>query len=73
MEATHIMGAGTIGPVNLHLSMEAIVEHQTMDYRQPMGFHGMTRSIMEITHLRVVKVCDFLVVAHVEVSDTKKS
>lgn len=72
MEATHIVGAGTIRPVNLHLPMEAIVEHQTMDHRQPMGFHRMARPIMEVTHLRVVKVRDFLVVAHVEVSDTKK-
>lgn len=68
MKATHIVGAGTIWPINLHLPMETIVEHQTVNHGQPMGFHGMTRPIMEVTHLRIVKVCDFLVVAHVEVS-----
>lgn len=68
MEATHIVGTGTIRPINLHLPMETIVEHQTVDHGQPMGLHGMARPVMEVTHLRVIKVCDFLVIAHVEVS-----
>lgn len=68
MEATHIVGTGTVRAINLHLPMETIVEHQTMDHRQSMGLHRMARSVMEVTHLRVIKVCDFLVIAHVEVS-----
>lgn len=61
------MGAGTVRPVNLHLPVKAVVEHEAVNHRQPMRLHGMTRSIVEVTHFRIIEIRHFLVVAHVEV------
>lgn len=67
MEATHVVGTGTIRAINLHLPVETIVEHEAVNHRQPVGLHGMTRSVVEVTHFRVIEVRHLLVVAHVEV------
>jgi len=32
MEATHVVGAGTVRPINLHLPVEAVVEHEAVNY-----------------------------------------
>jgi len=67
MEATHVVSAGAVRPINLHLPVEAVVEHEAVDHGQPVGLHGMTRAVVEVTHFRVIEVRHLLVVAHVEV------
>lgn len=67
VEATHVVGAGTVRPVNLHFPVEAVIENEAVNHGEPVRLHGMARPVVEVTHLRVVEVRHLLVVAHVDV------
>ena len=46
-------------PVDLHLSVESIVEEQVMGHPHTVGLHGVTLAIVVVPNVTVVIVTDF--------------
>ena len=60
MEATHIMSASSVRFVDLHLFVKPIVQHQAMRYRQPVRFHRVPGPIVEVPHVGIIKISNFM-------------
>lgn len=56
MEPTHIVRRRFVGPIDLHLLVQVVSQHQAVYDREPVGLHGMSRSVMEVPHVRIVEV-----------------
>lgn len=56
VEPAHVMRTRPVRPVDLHLVVQPIVEHQAVNDRQPVGLHRVRRPVMEVAHVRVVEV-----------------
>ena len=48
--------------IDFHLLIQAIIHNQTMSHPNPVRFHGMPCNIGIIAHVRIVKVCNGLLV-----------
>lgn len=64
MKPTHVVRAGSVRPVNLHLVVQAVVQHQTVYDRQPVRFHRVRRSVMKVPHVRIIEI-EHALVGHV--------
>lgn len=64
VEPAHVVRAGPVRPVDLHLVAQPVVEHQAVDDRQPVRFHRVRRPVMEVPHVRIVEVEHSLVGRH---------
>jgi hypothetical protein len=58
----HFVAVRGFGPVNLHLLVHPIVHDQAMREPDSMRLHRMTSHIGIVADVRVVEVCDSLVV-----------
>ena len=58
MEACH--GHGTYEPraEDIHLFVEAVIDHEVMCHADTVGFHGMALAVVVVAHLGVVEVRD---------------
>lgn len=56
MEPAHVMSAGAVRPIDFHLVVKPVVQHQTVYDRQTVRFHRMRRPVMEVAHVRVIEV-----------------
>jgi len=45
-------------PVNFHLPVESIVEEEVVGHAYPVGFHGMSLSIVIVSNVTVIVVAD---------------
>lgn len=46
-------------PIDLHLSIEAVVEHEIMSHTYAMWLHGMSLSIVVVANVAIVVVAHF--------------
>ena len=58
MEACH--GHGTYEPraEDIHLFVEAVIDHEIVRHTDTVGFHGMALAVVVVAHLGVVEVRD---------------
>lgn len=56
VESAHVVGSGLVGPIDLHLLVQVVLHHQAMNDAEPVRLHGVSRTIVEVSHVRVVKV-----------------
>lgn len=56
VEPAHVVGAGPVWPVDLHLVVQPVIQDQTVDDRQTVRLHRVRRTVVEVAHVRVVEV-----------------
>ena len=58
MEACH--GHGTYEPraEDIHLFVEAVIDHEIVRHADTVGFHGMALAVVVVAHLGVIEVRD---------------
>lgn len=56
VEAAHVVRAGPVRPVDLHLVVQPVVEHQAVYDGQTVRLHRVRRPVVEVAHVRVVEV-----------------
>lgn len=54
------MMTGAIGSIYLHHLIESIVENEGVCQSQTVRLHGVALPIMEISHIRIIKIGDCL-------------
>merc|ERR1719397_1580549 len=54
----HLILSRFMGPVDLHLSVESIVEEQVVGHPHAVGLHWVTLSIVVVANVRVIVVAD---------------
>merc|ERR550532_3086462 len=54
----HLILSRLVGPVDLHLSVESIVEKQVVGHSHTVGLHWVTLSIVVVPDVRVIVVAN---------------
>ena len=52
----HVRPIGDVWSVHLHLLVQPVIEDERMGHCQSLGLHGMEGPVVEVSHVRVVKV-----------------
>jgi len=68
MEPAHVVRAGAVRPVDLHLVVQAVVQHQTVYDRQPVRLHRVRRPVMKVPHVRIIEI-EHALVGHIDDDD----
>merc|ERR1711971_45429 len=58
VELGHLLLGRLVGPVDLHLPVEPIVEQKVVGHPYPMGLHGVTLPIVVVANVTVIVVAD---------------
>ena len=66
VKSCHVMGCGNVGPEDLHLLVQAVVQDKGMGYAESVRLHRMAGAVVEVSDDRVIKVHDSFFGAHFE-------
>lgn len=61
VEAAHVVRARLVRAVDLHFFMKAVLEDEAVDDGEAVRFHRMSRAVVEVANVRVVKIRYFFV------------
>ena len=67
VEPGHVVGGGNVGPEDLHLLVEAVVQDQGVGDTETMRLHWVARAVVEAPDVGVVKVDNLLLGTHFRV------
>ncbi len=64
VKSCHVMRRRDVGPEDLHLLVEAVVQDQRVGHAQAVRLHRMAGSVMEVSHIRIVEVNNLFLGTH---------